>query len=53
MSIDHILLGGPASLLTAEIAFLNAALGPLGIKEQFGVATEVVAFGNVDDNRFS
>ena len=52
MSIDHILLGCPASLLTAEVAFLNAALAPLGIKERFRVVPEVVAFGNEDDKRF-
>lgn len=46
MPLDHILLGCPASLLAAEIAFLSAALAPLGIKEQCRVGSEVVAFGD-------
>lgn len=46
MPLDHILLNCPASLLAAEISFLTAALAPLGIKEQFRVGSEVVAFGD-------
>ncbi|KAI4209968.1 MAG: hypothetical protein LQ351_007132 [Letrouitia transgressa] len=52
MSFDHILLPCAANLLSAELAFLNAALEPLGIKEQFRVVPEVVAFGNEQDKRF-
>ncbi|KAG8531942.1 uncharacterized protein KY384_003578 [Bacidia gigantensis] len=52
MSIDHVILGCSANKLEAEIAFLNAALSPLGIKEQFRVVPQVVAFGNDEDKRF-
>ena len=52
MSLDHILLRCPASLLNAEVAFLNAALAPLGITEQLRVAPEVVAFGSEHNRRY-
>ena len=52
MSLDHIILPCPSSLLDAELAFLNAALAPLGIQERFRVVPQVVAFGTSEDPRF-
>ena len=52
MSLDHIILPCPASILDEEVAFLNAALEPLGIKERFRIVPQVVAFGDEADPRF-
>ena len=50
--IDHIGLFCPADLVDEEAKFLSAALGPLGIKEQFRIMPEVVALGDTPQNAF-
>ncbi len=52
MPLDHILLRCPTNLLAAELNFLNTALAPLGIKEQFGTGSELFAFGDEQNPRF-
>ena len=51
-NFDHLGLLCPASSVDDEVAFLNAALGPLGIKEQFRIMPLVVAMGDSPQNAF-
>ena len=52
MSVDHVSLPVPHSLVDAEVTFLNASLEPLGIKELFRVAPAVVGMGTSMTNPF-
>ena len=51
-NIDHVALFSPADLVDEEVRFLDAALGPLGIKEQFRIMPLVVAMGDSPQNTF-
>ncbi len=52
MSVDHTSLPVPHSVLEDEVRFLNAALGPLGIKELSRVHPAVVGMGTDVMNSF-
>jgi hypothetical protein len=45
-TFDHVCLKCPAAVFEDELKFLNAALAPLGIKEQFRVHPLVAGLGN-------
>ena len=48
--IDHLGLLCPADAVDDEVKFYNAALAPLGIKEQFRIMPLVVAMGETPQN---
>ena len=52
MALDHIFLPCPAFLVNSEATFLSAALGPLGISEDFRLGSDLVAFGTKKNGRF-
>lgn len=45
VTFDHVAVRVPADALEAELRFLNAALAPLGIAEQFRASPLVAALG--------
>ena len=51
-NIDHLGVFCPPEMVDEEVNFLTAALGPLGIKEQFRIMPQVVAMGDKPQNAF-
>lgn len=50
--LDHVGLFCAADQVDEEVKFLNAALGPLGVKEQFRIMPQVVALGTSPQNAY-